>query len=214
MALPAATDFTGSSITEAQFKTAMTNLRAYLAGLLGTTGDAADALTALGAIQADVDGKISTSLMPTTPYLTGESFLETVDYPTLSVSAADSYDITAFSGSQGGSTSLATTTYTIAREYTIPANITGSARFNASHRSSTAGQTVSLQLLKNGSVVNTWSTTSTSPQARTADVTIVPGDVITWQHKASAGGVTTTVESISVRADKGYAAVTAYKQLP
>jgi microcystin-dependent protein len=33
MALPAATDFTGSSITEAQFKTAMTDLVEYLEGL-------------------------------------------------------------------------------------------------------------------------------------------------------------------------------------
>ena len=30
-ALPAATDFTGATVTEGQFKTAITNLRAYLA---------------------------------------------------------------------------------------------------------------------------------------------------------------------------------------
>lgn len=46
-ALPIATDFTGVAITEAQFKTAMTSLRDYLAGLLGTTGATADARTAL-----------------------------------------------------------------------------------------------------------------------------------------------------------------------
>lgn len=47
-ALPAATDFTGASVTEGQFKTALTNQRTFLADLLGTTGVAADARTALG----------------------------------------------------------------------------------------------------------------------------------------------------------------------
>lgn len=51
MTLPAASAFTGGSITEAQFKTAITELRAYLAALLGTdeTNKVA-ALTALGAL--------------------------------------------------------------------------------------------------------------------------------------------------------------------
>lgn len=37
-ALPPATDFTGASVTEAQFKTAMTSLRAFLAELIGIEG--------------------------------------------------------------------------------------------------------------------------------------------------------------------------------
>ena len=49
-ALPLATDFTGASITEAQFKTAITSLRDYLAGLLNTTGSGADALLALNTL--------------------------------------------------------------------------------------------------------------------------------------------------------------------
>lgn len=53
-ALPAATDFTGASITEAQFKTAITSLRAFLSELLGASGtDKVAALTALGAILCD-----------------------------------------------------------------------------------------------------------------------------------------------------------------
>lgn len=46
-ALPLATDFTGSAITESQFKTAITSLHDFLQGLLGTTGVVADAKTAL-----------------------------------------------------------------------------------------------------------------------------------------------------------------------
>jgi hypothetical protein len=47
-ALPSAASFTGSTVTEAQFKSALTDLIGYLA-LLGTTGTQANALTALGA---------------------------------------------------------------------------------------------------------------------------------------------------------------------
>lgn len=49
-ALPAAADFTGSSVTEADFKSAITDLRAYLAGLHGTDGTAATALATLGSL--------------------------------------------------------------------------------------------------------------------------------------------------------------------
>lgn len=48
-ALPASADFTGASITEAQFKTAVTNQRDFLAGLLGTDGTVPTALATLKA---------------------------------------------------------------------------------------------------------------------------------------------------------------------
>ena len=49
-ALPASTDFTGASVTEAQFKTAITSLRDYLSGQFGTAGTVATALATLGAL--------------------------------------------------------------------------------------------------------------------------------------------------------------------
>lgn len=48
-ALPPSSDFTGAAITEGNFKSAMTNLRAFLAGLLGTSGEQSAALIAMGA---------------------------------------------------------------------------------------------------------------------------------------------------------------------
>ena len=48
--LPAATDITGATITEAQLKTAHVAVRDYVATLLGTAGTQAAALTALGAL--------------------------------------------------------------------------------------------------------------------------------------------------------------------
>ena len=48
-ALPAASSFTGSTVTEAQFKSAITDQHDFLAGLFGTDGLAATALDTVGA---------------------------------------------------------------------------------------------------------------------------------------------------------------------
>lgn len=48
-ALPAASDWTGASQTEGDFKAAQNDLRAYLAGLMGEDGEVFTALTTLGA---------------------------------------------------------------------------------------------------------------------------------------------------------------------
>lgn len=59
-ALPPISNFTGSTVTEGQFKTALTDLRAYLAGLLGTDGNAATALTTLGSLGSGYVSKTTT----------------------------------------------------------------------------------------------------------------------------------------------------------
>lgn len=48
-ALPATSDFTGAGVTEGDFKSALSALRDFLSGLLGTDGATATALAALGA---------------------------------------------------------------------------------------------------------------------------------------------------------------------
>ena len=57
--LPSSTDFTGSAVTEAGFKTAITNQREFLAGLLGSSGNQIDALVAMGVLGADSVSKTS-----------------------------------------------------------------------------------------------------------------------------------------------------------
>ena len=47
-ALPPISSFTAGTVSEAQFKTALSDLRTYLAALLGVTGLPADALLAMG----------------------------------------------------------------------------------------------------------------------------------------------------------------------
>ena len=49
-AMPSIASFTAPTVTEGEFKTALSNLHLFLSGLLGTTGAAADAQAALGAL--------------------------------------------------------------------------------------------------------------------------------------------------------------------
>lgn len=65
-ALPAASDFTDSGVTEADFKAAVTALRNYLAGLLDTSGTAADALAKVGALFGRHEAKTSAYTVLTT----------------------------------------------------------------------------------------------------------------------------------------------------
>ena len=64
-ALPAASDFTGAAVTEGQFKSAITDLRSFLSGLLGTSGVTADARAALQVLMAATASK-STAYTATT----------------------------------------------------------------------------------------------------------------------------------------------------
>lgn len=59
-ALPASSDFTGSTVTEADFKSAMSALRDFLSGLLGTDGESATALATLGAPVSGFAAKTTT----------------------------------------------------------------------------------------------------------------------------------------------------------
>jgi hypothetical protein len=59
-ALPPAADFTGATVTEGQFKTALTSLRTFLAELLGADGSVATALGTLGAATpAEMQGYVA-----------------------------------------------------------------------------------------------------------------------------------------------------------
>ena len=58
-ALPVSSAFTDSSVTEANFKTAITNQRDFLAGLLGADGEKSTALRTLGALGNDTVAKSS-----------------------------------------------------------------------------------------------------------------------------------------------------------
>src|SRR6266404_2016458 len=57
--LPPSVNFTGSAVTEAQFKTAITQMRNYLNCLLASSGVTTDAKAALGLAQVATTGQYS-----------------------------------------------------------------------------------------------------------------------------------------------------------
>lgn len=63
--LPSSSSFTGSSVTEADFKAAITQLRDFLSGILGTGGTQITALQALGAILSNRTQLSSTTSITT-----------------------------------------------------------------------------------------------------------------------------------------------------
>lgn len=75
--LPNSTEFTASSVTEAQFKTAITGMRDFLSGLLGADGTAATARATLGI------GTFVTSVGATAPVVSSGG-----SAPTISMAAA------------------------------------------------------------------------------------------------------------------------------
>lgn len=84
-ALPLATAFTDSAVTEGEFKTAITDQREFLAGLLGSDGEVATALATLGALGADTVAKTSNYTVLTSDR--GKVFLCSSTF-TLSLTAA------------------------------------------------------------------------------------------------------------------------------
>ena len=72
-ALPSKTSFTGSTVTQGQFKTALDNLNDFLSGLLGTDGTAASARAALGAISTYAQVISALGYTPPQPGGTGAS---------------------------------------------------------------------------------------------------------------------------------------------
>lgn len=206
-ALPPILDVTGSSTTEAKAKTWLTNLRAYLAGLLGTDGTPN---TAISTLFSSGDGKIPESMLPDGPYIDGASFLGISDFPLFEVLAASTYSLLEMFGTFPALMQTTSTAYTIAYTLTVPSNLSGVLRASCGHHISGSG-TAYLQLLKNGALVETWTTTSGSSTLRTADVTISPGDVLTWQHKSSSSAVTITASGVAAKGDKGFVIANAYK---
>lgn len=206
-ALPPILDVTGSSTTEAQAKTWLTNLRAYLAGLLGTDGTPN---TAIYTLFSGGGGKIPESMLPDGPYIDGASFLGISDFPLVKVLAASTYSLLQMFGTFPALMQTTSTAYTIAYTLTVPSNLSGVVRASCAHHVSGSG-TAYLQLLKNGVLVETWTTTSSSSTLRTADVTISPGDVLTWQHKSSSSAVIITASGVAAKGDKGFVIANAYK---
>jgi hypothetical protein len=87
----------------------------------------------------------------------------------------------------------------------------GTIRFNCSHLNS-GGWYSTLSLYKNGVLVTSFVTTSTSPVARSVDVSVVPNDVIEWRHLTSTSGTASQVSARSETASDAYVDQIVYKR--
>ncbi len=293
MALRAISDLIGASTSEAQAKTWFSDVRAFLADILGTTGTIATALTQLGVIFGagtaaksgaytviSTDrGKVLSCTGSWTMSLTaaatlGDGFAvavantgtgvitidpsgaETIDgaatiavaagtsqiivctgtawltmgggvgdgqiegrhvkslaaFPALTVSASDALnlypglaDYTFFAGAP---TSSSTTYVTIYGHTMSRAN--GTVRAKNTHRISNASYTSYLKLLKNGSLVQEWTTTSTTAVERSVDVSVSAGDVLEWQTMVSNASGISTLNNWSYTGSNTYQQKTPY----
>lgn len=122
--------------------------------------------------------------------------------PVMTISAANTYTLQYGQLQVTGTLVTNSTTEVAAVTFTMK-HYTGTVRCNASHNSNTGTST--LYLYKNGTLVTSFTTTSSTPVARTVDVTFVANDVIEWRHKSSSsGGVNSTVSSVSNLASDAY----------
>ena len=137
--------------------------------------------------------------------------------PVLNVSPADTY--TLIEDPRAGLTAVAgevgttSTSDVVARTYTF-AGFQGTVRFRASHQGQETG-TSTLTLFKFGfGTLQTWSTSSNTPVARTFDSFVAPGDVVEWRHRRSGSNVPTPssiVSSFSITANRRFVDTPVYR---
>lgn len=77
--------------------------------------------------------------------------------------------------------------------------VPGVIRCTFNHWIANAAASSYARVLKNGTQVTEWSTTSTSAQARSVDVTVACGDVIDFQHRTTNGTYASSIRDIKVQ---------------
>ena len=98
----------------------------------------------------------------------------------------------------GASSASYPATYT--GDYDIRVFASGSIRVNCSHYQ-TGGGTSYLRFLKNGSLDTEWTTTSGTTIARTSDISVSFGDVISIQQRI-VGGTSSVIEAATITANE------------
>lgn len=141
------------------------------------------------------------------PRIKGEAMLLEADLDTKTIAAADTYTCTIGTTRSNGAApdwyQTNSTTYILHQQWIVD-KFTGTARFTANHKSDGV-YTSTLHLTKNGSTVNTWTTTSTTFQVRTEDVAVVPTDTVLFEHKISNAAGTGYAQNGAMKADGNFA---------
>jgi len=121
----------------------------------------------------------------------------------LTVAASDAYTLDMGFTTVNGATTTTSTSYVEAAEITVVGEIVGVIRFKGSHRSSGAAITSTLRILKNSVVVTTFPPmNSSTPVQRSADISVVAGDIISWEHRQTGGNSSFFSDSILTASDR------------
>lgn len=142
--------------------------------------------------------------------LYGAKLMAPSDLPVLTVTAADTASVSAGVTTVTGALSTNSTTDVVALTITVD-KFTGTLRFKASHYNDNFA-TSSLSVFKNGSLVQTYTTTNSIAQARSNDIAVVPGDIIVWKHKVSNGSTNSVIPTSSITASDSYVLAQTYKK--
>ena len=135
------------------------------------------------------------------PRITGYAAKYIQDYDTLTVGAADTYDVTHLANTVTGILSTSSLSTVFAYTFTS-VNVDGSIRFKASHINSGSAEAY-LFLVKNDVVVGTWTNSTFTYIERSADLSVAVGDKIQWSHQVVGSGAS-TIKDISQTADDTY----------
>ncbi len=145
------------------------------------------------------------------PRIVGKAAKRFADYPVLSVTAADTYSASTGSNPEPLSTTTSSTSEVVAYRFTI-SKYTGSLRFKTGQRGGSydpgeggiTTTTSTLRIFKNGTLIQTYTTSGTTFVTRTNDISIVPGDVIEWRHKTNDSSGNVAISSTVVLGSNGY----------
>lgn len=140
---------------------------------------------------------------PTAPKILGLAAATNDEVEVLTVTAADTYTVGVANDITDGVTQISGTAFVTARTIDIVA-VTGTVRFYASHRAVSSGGTATLKISKNGTMVTFWTSVLTTFFERSADISVVPGDQITWEHHANSPAYSSEVGFFSEKASNGY----------
>ena len=119
----------------------------------------------------------------------------------LTVAASDAYTLDMGFTTVNGATTTTSTSYVEAAEITVVGEIVGVIRFKASQSSNSGGTTSTLRILKNSVVVTEFPPTNSGPVQRSADISVVAGDIISWEHKKTGSASSIFSNSILTASD-------------
>ena len=127
--------------------------------------------------------------------------------PTLTVSAADTFDLTEGTFPGTGTLTTGSVAFVSAASWTI-GPFTGSIRVRWTHQ--TIIQAGSSELRKNGTAISNFGTSGNTTVARSVDVSVSPSDVLSIWHQTAAGGGSSIISGQVLRASNAYVAKTVW----